>query len=176
MENGVEKKSGINFKIVLITLLFLAAIGAGAYFGYNKFLKGSSKSPNVVAQNNSSSVQTQQTSSQGSSSSSSYLQQVVSKYTFDLGDFTVNLADEGGKNYLKISAYLGYDDKKLNEELTDKKPMIRDAVIDILRTKKVSDINPKYMDNIKMQIIQKINPMLENGRLNNVYFDDILTQ
>lgn len=77
---------------------------------------------------------------------------------------------------MKISVFLGYDDKKLTEELTDKKPMIRDAVIDILRGKKVADIDPKYMDSIKMQIIQKINPMLENGKLNNVYFSDILTQ
>ncbi|WP_369702601.1 flagellar basal body-associated FliL family protein [Clostridium moutaii] len=174
MENRVEKKSGISFKIVLTTLLLLIAISAGAYFGYNKFLKNSSKNSSAVSQN-SSLGQTQQVSNQGGGNSS-YLQQVVSDYTFDLSDFTVNLADEGGKNYLKISVFLGYDDKKLSAELTDKKPMIRDAVIDILRTKKVSDINPKYMDNIKMEIIQKINPMLEKGKLNNVYFDDILTQ
>ena len=182
MEDGVEKKGKLNFKIVLIKLLVLILAGAGAYFGYSKFLKGNDKSPNVAAQNSTSPVQTQQVSNQtgqtaqGGGSSSGYLQQVVSKYTFDLSDFTVNLADEGGKNCLKISVFLGYDDNKLTEELTDKKPMIRDAVIDILRGKKVADIDPKYMDSIKMQIIQKINPMLENGKLNNVYFSDILTQ
>jgi flagellar FliL protein len=174
MENGIEKKKGLNFKIVLMTLLFLILVSAGAYFGYSKFLKDSgSKSSNAVAQNNSL-VQAQQTSSQGNSSTS-YLQQVVSKYTFEVGDFTVNLADEGGKNYLKISVFLGYDDKKLNEELTDKKPMIRDAVIEILRTKKVEDINSKNMESIKMEMIKNINPLLQKGTLNNIYFSDILT-
>ena len=54
MEDGVEKKGKLNFKIVLITLLVLILAGAGAYFGYSKFLKGNDKSPNVAAQNSTS--------------------------------------------------------------------------------------------------------------------------
>jgi flagellar FliL protein len=54
--------------------------------------------------------------------------------------------------------------------------MIRDAVISVLTTKKAADITPKNMDSIKLQLIQKINPLLTNGQLNNIYINDILVQ
>ncbi|OAA83230.1 flagellar basal body-associated FliL family protein [Clostridium ljungdahlii] len=88
----------------------------------------------------------------------------------------MNLADEGGNRYLKVAVYLGFNDKKLTSELTAKKPIVTDAVIQILRTKKAADISAKNMNNIKLEIIQKINPMLEKGQLNNVYFTDIIIQ
>ncbi|MFL0195495.1 flagellar basal body-associated protein FliL [Clostridium sp. WILCCON 0269] len=169
MENKEKKKGGIGLKVILIVFFLVAAVGIGVYFGYSKFLKSTNSDSN---KNASTSVQAQGQNGQGSA----YLQQVVSAKTFDLKDFTINLADEGGKNYLKVNVYLGYDDKKLDTELTDKTPIIRDAIIEILRTKKVADINSKNMDNIKMQIIQRINPMLEKGKINNIYFSDILTQ
>lgn len=176
-ENTVEskdkKKSGVNIKIILIVVFFLVAVGVGVFFGYNKFLSNKSTNSNGNT-SNSNTIQTQ--AENGQKSSSSYLQDVVSAYTFDLSEFTINLADDGGKNYLKINIFLGYDTKKLTSELTEKTPIIRDAIIEILRTKKVEDINDKNMDNIKMQIIQRINPVLEKGKINNVYFSDILTQ
>ncbi|WP_368487893.1 flagellar basal body-associated protein FliL [Clostridium sp. BJN0013] len=171
MENKEKKKDGVGVKVILIVFFLVAAVGAGAFFGYSKFLsnKNTDSSENMAA-SNVAQTQTQ------SGENSSYLQHVVSAKTFDLSEFTVNLADEGGKNYLKVNVYLGYDDKKLTNELTEKTPIIRDAIIEILRTKKVEDISDKNMDNIKIEIIQRINPMLEKGKINNVYFSDILTQ
>ncbi len=46
----------------------------------------------------------------------------------------------------------------------------------MLRTKKAADINPKNIDKIKMEIINKIAPMLEKGRINSIYFDDLIVQ
>lgn len=171
MENKEKKKGGVGLKVILIVFFLVAAVGAGVFFGYSKFLSDKNTDSNEnMTTSNVTQTQTQ------SGENSSYLQHVVSAKTFDLSEFTINLADEGGKNYLKVNVYLGYDSKKLTDELTEKTPIIRDAIIEVLRTKKVEDISDKNMDNIKIEIIQRINPMLEKGKINNVYFSDILTQ
>ncbi|WP_446897147.1 flagellar basal body-associated FliL family protein [Clostridium sp. LBM24168] len=176
MENKVEKADSSKVKVVLIGILILAVIGAGAYFGYNKFLKNgkTDAAQNTIPQTNSVQQATNQVQSQ--SSNASFLSQIVSAKTFGIDEITVNLADKGSSRYLKAAVSLGYDDKKLDSELNDKKPIITDAVIGILSSKKAEDISPKNMENIKMEIIQKINPMLEKGKLNNVYFTDLIVQ
>lgn len=173
MENKEKKKSGVGVKVILIVFFLVAAVGVGVFFGYSKFLGDKSTKSN---ENDTNSYAAQTQTQTQSGQNSSYLQHVVSAKTFNLEEFTINLADEGGKNYLKVNVYLGYDSKKLTEELTEKTPIIRDAIIEVLRTKKVEDISDKNMDNIKIEIIQRINPMLEKGKINNVYFSDILTQ
>ena len=171
MKNKDKKKGGVSIKVILIVFFLVAAVGVGAFFGYSKFLSDKNTKSN---ENDASSYAAQTQTENGQNSS--YLKHVVSAKTFNLEEFTINLADEGGKNYLKINVYLGYDDKKLTDELTEKTPIIRDAIIEVLRTKKVEDINDKNMDSIKIEIIQRINPVLEKGKINNVYFSDILTQ
>lgn len=175
MENKIEKTGSSKIKVILLGILILAVVGGGAYFGYNKFLKDgkSNATQNTIPQTN---VQQAANQTQSQSGSTSFLSQVVSAKTFELDEITVNLADKGSSRYLKAAVSLGYDDKKLDSELNDKKPIVTDAVIGILSSKKAEDITPKNMDNIKMEIIQKINPMLEKGKLNNIYFTDLIVQ
>ncbi|MCH3964216.1 MAG: flagellar basal body-associated FliL family protein [Clostridium sp.] len=175
MENKIEKTGSSKIKVILLGILILAVVGGGAYFGYNKLLKNgkSNTTQNTIPQAN---VQQTANQTQSQSGSASFLSQVVSAKTFELDEITVNLADKGSSRYLKAAVSLGYDDKKLDSELNDKKPIVTDAVIGILSSKKAEEITPKNMDNIKMEIIQKINPMLEKGKLNNVYFTDLIVQ
>ncbi|QXE20282.1 flagellar basal body-associated protein FliL [Clostridium sp. 001] len=174
MENKAEKKGSSKIKIIAIGVLILAVVAGGAFFGYNTFLKNKKTTAKTTVQQ----VNTQQVVNNGQTTGTAVnsLDQVVSSQTFQLDEVTVNLADEGGNRYLKVAVYLGFDEKKLTSELTAKKPIVTDAVIQVLRTKKAADISAKNMNNIKLEIIQKINPMLEKGQLNNVYFTDIVIQ
>lgn len=177
MENKAEKTRSSKGKVIILGILILAVVGVGAYFGYNKFIKnGSNSSSNVQNTVSQTNRNVQQTNSQTQVQNPAYLNQIVSAKTFGLDEITVNLADQGTSRYMKATVFLGYDDKKLDSELNDKKPIIMDAVIGILSSKKASDINPKNMDSIKMEIIQKINPMLQKGKINNVYFTDLIVQ
>lgn len=171
MENNKEKKGGSKLKIIIIAVVAVAVLGAGGYFGYNQFFAEKEKTTKKAVQQQIPVQQTQQMVQNGS-----YLQQVVSAKTFGLDEFLVNLADEDGKRYLKVKVFLGYDNKKLDAELEEKKPILRDAVISVLRSKKSTDISAKGIENIKMEIIQRINATLDKGQLNNVYFNDILVQ
>lgn len=173
MENKKEKKGSSKVKVIAIIVVVLLVVGVGGYFGYSMFLKDKEETSKKTT-HTTQQIPVQQIPQ--AAINANYLDQVVSEKTFELGEFLVNLADEDGKRYLKVKIYLGHDEKKLDEELEAKKPVIRDAVISILRTKKAADITPKNMNNIKLEIIQRINVMFKEGQLNNVYFYDILVQ
>lgn len=181
-DNKNEKNGGSKIKVAIIAIVILLLVGAGGYFGYNLFSNGKAQANKGVIkpqqQLPAQQLQTaqQQGPAQQSQQNISYLQQVVSAKTYGLDEFLVNLADEDGKRYLKVQVFVGYDNKKLDSELDEKKPILRDAVISILRTKKAADITSKGLDNIKMEMIQRINPVLTKGQLNNIYFNDILVQ
>jgi flagellar basal body-associated protein FliL len=104
----------------------------------------------------------------------------LSPYTYSLGEILVNLCDEGGKRFFKVDLYLGYDSKKKKEmdmELEEKKPIIRDAINGVLRSKKSTDLSThENIENLKKEIITRINPYFENGKVSNIYFNNILVQ
>jgi len=181
MESKKEKKGGSKIKIILIAVVAILVVGAGGYVGYNMLLKDKGVAAKTTAHTTQQVViqQAQQqtgVAAQQQVQNAAFMQQIVSAKTFGLDEFLVNLADEDGKRYLKVKVFLGYDSKKLDSELEEKKPILRDAIISVIRTKKAADITPKGVESIKMEIIGKVNPLLEKGQLNNVYINDILVQ
>jgi flagellar FliL protein len=152
-----EKKGGGKKLIIIIIIVVLLLCLGGGYFDYNMFFKNKGKTSNTKIN---------QQSAQG----------LVSSQTFPLSEFLVNLADTSGNRYLKITIFLGYDNKNLATELTTKTPMIRDIIINILRTKKASDMTSKGVDAVKAEIIKQVNTILDTGQINNVYVNDILVQ
>jgi len=101
----------------------------------------------------------------------------VKEVMFTLDDFLVNLADKGGRRYLKAKICLGYEeDKKLSAELEENKLKIRDAIINVLRTKKTGDLNENGTEKLKIEIKDTVNMLLNEGKITNVYFSDILIQ
>jgi flagellar basal body-associated protein FliL len=163
-EEKKEKKRG-KLKIILIALLAIAAVGGGAFAGYYFF----SKSNNSQAKTNVLPVQS-------TANTTNVATAVVSERTYSTDDFLVNLADDDGKRYLKVKVYLGYENKKLDKELDTKKPIIRDAINSVLRAKKSTDFTAKGTEDMKKEILQRLNPLFANGQLDNIYFYDIIVQ
>lgn len=97
--------------------------------------------------------------------------------TFELDEFTVNLADEGKGRFLKAKIFIGYhENKDLTAELTAKKPILRDTVNNTLRTKKTTELSAQGEEEIKKILTTKINDVLTKGKITNVYFSEILIQ
>lgn len=97
--------------------------------------------------------------------------------TFELDEFLVNLADEGKPRYLKAKIFIGYTaSEELTAELTAKKPILRDTVNNILRTKKTTELSTQGEEEIKKLLTTKINDVLTKGKITNVYFSEILIQ
>ena len=160
----VEKVGkGSNFIIVILLVVIivgLLGLGAGFYFFG---IKGKSITKLGVTANKS--VSTATTTG-------------TSTLVFSLSEeFLLNLSDQGGKNFIKTKVSVGYDNKKLTAEMTTKTSIIRDDILSVLRSKKSADFSSeKNVDDIKKEILARINVDLKDGQANNIYFDDILIQ
>ncbi|MCM8710979.1 flagellar basal body-associated FliL family protein [Clostridium sp. SYSU_GA19001] len=165
MADKKEKGNGHRLQIIIIILLVLILIFGLAFGGYMIFFRKDS---------NTASADTQNTKVLNPAASE------ISPFTYSLDEFLVNLSDEGGKKYIKVKIYIGYtakDEKKISAELEEKKPILRDAINSVLRSKKSTDITTeKSVSDLKKEIINRVNPYLEYATVNNIYFYDIIVQ
>jgi len=96
---------------------------------------------------------------------------------FPLDTFIVNLADKGGKRYLRITIDLELDDKELESEVTKRLPQVRDSILTILPTKSFEDISSaKGKTALRDEMLERINGMLARGQITNIYFKEFVVQ
>ncbi|MBX4265193.1 flagellar basal body-associated FliL family protein [Clostridium estertheticum] len=148
-----KPKKGNSLKLVIIVLLGLILVGGAAFGGmYIAGKKGATPTSTAKA------VETKEV-------------------TYSLDECLVNLTDSDAKRYLKVLIYVGYgENTDLETEIKAQKPIIRDLVIKTLRAKKAADFDDSVVDNIKKELITKINPVLTKGKIDHVYFNDLLVQ
>lgn len=172
MADKKEKGKGNGLKIVIIILLVIIVLGLGFGGAYYFLYKNSenAKSNTTIAANKYVNQTMPNTAIE------------LSSYTLSMDEFLVNLADEGGKRFFKVKLFIGYEPAKKKEkdmlaELEEKKPIIRDVINSVLRSKKSTDIaTQQNVDDLKKELLTRIAPYFENGRVNNIYFYDILVQ
>ena len=93
-------------------------------------------------------------------------------------DIMVRLADESGRSYLKATMNISYDkkNKKLGKELNSKLTEVKDATLFYLMSKKSEDFRAENEENLKKGLIEDINKILDEGKIVNIYFDQLLAQ
>lgn len=104
---------------------------------------------------------------------------VVENAYVDLEEFTVNLADEGGKRYFKGELSVGYDksNKKIAEEITANTVVVRDTVIFYFKGQKADFINNiNNEQKIKDDLISAINKQLQKGKITDIRFKNMIVQ
>ena len=104
---------------------------------------------------------------------------VIEETYMELKEFTVNLADEGGKRYFKGEISIGYDKskEKLKEELTGKEVVIRDDIIFYFKSQKADYINNvENTETMKKQLIEAINKDLTKGKITDIRFKSMIIQ
>lgn len=95
--------------------------------------------------------------------------------TVDLGTFTVNLL--GGNRYLRSEIVVELTERGSAQEIQDKLPQVRDAVLYILRGFSAEDLaSPDGDAAVKEAIIEALNPLLSRGRVSGVYFTSWVIQ
>lgn len=154
-----EELKGNLFKILIIILLVAVLLGGGVFGGYFVATKMKPTTTTVIK-----------------------IDKVLNPKSFSLGeDFLVNLKSDKSSGFLKTKIYIGYDGeskdhKELPAELEEKKPMMRDAVNAILRSKKTEDFDGTKDAQLKKEIKDKINTLLTKGKIEDVYFYEIIVQ
>jgi flagellar FliL protein len=96
---------------------------------------------------------------------------------YSLGTLIVNLADEGGKRYLRISIELELESPEMTEEVERRLPQVRDSVLMILPTKTFADINttPGKVA-LRDELVTAINGIVKTGKVKNLYFTEFVVQ
>ena len=96
---------------------------------------------------------------------------------YSLDTFVVNLADQGGKRYLRVKIDLEISDEKLKEELDQRLPQIKDSILMILPAKKFDNIKDEEGKiALRNEIIEKLNSFLKTGSITYVYFTEFVVQ
>jgi len=99
---------------------------------------------------------------------------VVTNFTIE--EVTVNIADTRGNRFVRAGAYFEANPAVL-EELEANRPRIIDTFEQELSTKTLEDLtSPNIRGNLRSELMGIINPTLKQGRVDNIYFTDLLVQ
>lgn len=91
--------------------------------------------------------------------------------------FLVNLADPGGKRYLKVTMQLSMESATALNDLQNRTVVVRDGVIMMLSGKTFDDISsPAGKMALKREIMARINKSLTQGQVKEIYFTEFLVQ
>jgi flagellar FliL protein len=91
--------------------------------------------------------------------------------------FIVNLVDNNGERYLKISVELEVSDKNVVPELNKLKPKLRDNILDLLTAKSYKDlVDMMGKQRLRDEIMMRLNSFLSGGKITKVYFTEFVIQ
>ena len=96
---------------------------------------------------------------------------------FDLGVFTVNLADANTDAYARVAITLELSNEKVKQEVDKRLPIIKDAIIDVISSK-TSDFvkTPEGRESLRLELIKRLNIILVEGGIRNIYFTEFVVQ
>ena len=89
--------------------------------------------------------------------------------------FLVNLADPGQLRYLKVTLHIETPLK--GEEYEKRLPQLRDSVLSVLSSKQFKDISTSDGKNVlREEIKEKMNQLLVETKVQNIYFTEFVIQ
>jgi flagellar FliL protein len=134
--------------VAAILVLLLSAGGAAAYF---KFIKTPTE-------------KTEETKE-------------VPSAIYEMDTFMVNLADPGGKRFLKATMKLKVSSSEVSEECKLRNFELRDQVLIMLSNKETLElVSTDDKLALKRQLIEVLNRALRKGQILEIYFSDFLIQ
>jgi flagellar FliL protein len=96
---------------------------------------------------------------------------------FSLDSFIVNLSDQGGKRYLRITMGLELGDPKSAEVLTKRLPQVRDSILMILPARKVEELQTaEGKISLRTEIISELNALLGKEIVKKIYITEFVIQ
>lgn len=136
--------------IVGVALVVIAAIVIGIIFGLQMMNKGNQAQTEVDISNKK-------------------------VFQHDVGEMFSNVSD--GKKLVKINATVECTDEKFIEVLTSKNYIIRNEITEIIRGKKVEELEgSEGQKNLQKQILARLNEVFNTKVISDVYFQDFIVQ
>jgi flagellar FliL protein len=105
---------------------------------------------------------------------------VASTGLVPLDTFLVNLNDPAGERYMKLSLRLTVSPEEVADELKNRELLMakmRDRVLTILMSKTFQEMNsPLGKEGLRIEIRAQLNPLLEDGEVEDVLFSEFVVQ
>jgi len=95
----------------------------------------------------------------------------------DITEFIVNIISADGNHYVKTALTLELTNPAAKEEITQRMPQIRDAILLLIGNKtfeELQDLEGKKV--LKAEIMSKINGFLQAGKVKSIFFTEFVVQ
>jgi flagellar FliL protein len=146
--------------VAIVFVLLLGMMGTGFFFMWNKMNAANAHSADS-----------------GETGASPAEELVKIGPIHPLDTFIVNLADEGGSRYLRVTMNLELKDKDAVALVQERLPMIRNGVLMLLPAKKYADISTvEGKDALRDELVAKLNSFLKPDSVANIYFTEFVVQ
>ena len=163
-----EPKGGKSFVkiiiIVLVILILLLVLGVGGLIAWKKYI-----APAIgMALHEGGAVAKKEEGDTGGTTLGPML---------PLEPFIVNLAEPGGKRFIKVTMEMELGSKELDAEFKNKLPQFKDHIITVLSSKTMDEvITAEGKFKLKEEIMARINQNLKTGIVKNVFFTEFVVQ
>jgi flagellar FliL protein len=96
---------------------------------------------------------------------------------FPLQTFIVNLADAGGKRYLRVTMELELTRGTSADDLKNRLPQMRDNILMVLPSKRFEEIRTlEGKTSLRNEIIVSLNGLFGQESISNIYFTEFVVQ
>jgi flagellar FliL protein len=96
---------------------------------------------------------------------------------YKMDTMIVNLADRGGKRYLRVTMQFELSTPEVVEEIEMRLPQIRDTILMILPAKLYADISTTQGKvALREELMAQLNGYLKKGVINTIYFTEFVVQ
>jgi flagellar FliL protein len=94
-----------------------------------------------------------------------------------LETFIVNLADDGGNRYLRVTMNLELKDEKTAEDVVERLPLIRNSILMVLPAKSYEEIHTLEGKNaLRQELLDGLNEVMMPDSIHNIYFTEFVVQ
>lgn len=157
-ETGDEEVSKRNFPlkwvVIALVIVVLGAVGLGGWWYYKTHLSVLPKEKAEEA-----------------------IPVKVEKVFWPIDSIIVNLMDDNGERYLKITIQLELSNKDCISELNSLKPEVMDSLLGVLSSKTYKDVATfAGKQRLKDEIALRLNNYLSKGQIIKVYFTEFIIQ
>ena len=160
---GILRNSKSKLFLIPLAILLLAAVGLTLFFFLSQGSWGGLMGEKQQEEGKNSSERGSESTSLGP--------------TIKLDNFVINIIDGERTRYLKAGITLEAMDKKTKQEIQNRKPQIRDAVIFLSSNKNFRELRDlQGKKQLQADLQHKINSILKKGKVRRIFFTEFVVQ
>ena len=161
----VEQKKGSKLKWIIVSLVGVALLGGGGFFGWTFFSSHKQEASKVQA------------SAPPIPKGKIETEEVHSSFTYPLDPFIVNLSDTPEIRYLKITIKLELENEEQSKEVESNIAQVRDSLLILLSSKEYEGIRTtEGKFKLREEIVERANNIIKKGKVKTAYFTEFVVQ